>query len=1115
VAVRRPCQAAKEICIVNKLFGLSMNTIMAVLIGIVVVALLAFVYAAARSPVLFKLGLRNIPRRRAQTIIIVLGLMVSTLIIASAFTVGDSLSYSITKVVYDTNGPVDIAVNARAVGSAATQGSAYIPDTTIAAIEQQVGNDTNLLAWIPVADEPVPATNTRNQTVEPQVHLFGIDAAGLQTVGGLPPVSGKPVQLAALKPGEAYLNASAAGKLSARTGDTIRVMFNNQPATVTVAAIVQDRWLSGYQGAQRTDNGGIVMSIDGVRAITGRSGATSLLASSSANTRAGAGKAVKLFPAVKQAVESDQVQGPLNGTGVALKASNSKHDYLELAQTIGNFQTTFFLIIGLFSIAAGIMLIFLIFVMLAAERRPEMGMARAVGIKRAGLVQAFLAEGMVYNLLAGMVGAALGVVVAYGLVWFATHAVFTGKFALPISTHVSARSLVVSYCLGVALTFVTVVISAYRTTRMNIVAAIRDMPEDSAGSAPRRIRGKLIASSLARIVGSAAVSVALSTAAKAGVTALAAGVVGLVLLVAACLPVTRSIWGVIWRTVAGAIAGVPWGLLGLLRAFGMGWAAVWSVVCVIAGVLSLVPSHSAKSVFLFTAGVSLTLLGLALIARVRHLPTRMAFSTLGIVLLVFWLLPTNLFRDLFGDLYGRDSGGIEMAFLSGIMLVLATTLILVFNGELLARAVNRAGGRLGSIRPALATAIAYPMASRFRTGITLAMFSLIIFSLTLMSTLNANFTRLFLTNDATGGWDVSVVRNQNNALGDGDPKSVLQGKGIDTSKYAVVGATSGFNGLDAVRMAGDTSWKRYFVRAADPSFLNASTEKLQAHLPNQRTEDAWKELQRQPGTAIIDARALPGNGNPGSSDDEPNFQLSGIKANAKILDQPLQIEVQDATGAARPIKVIGVINQVVEQTNFTIFTSAETYKQTLGADPVYLRYLVRLAPGASDTAVVQDIRRNLAAVGVDATAIRSDLADQQQQNKGFSYLMQGFMALGLVVGIAAVAVVAARTVVERRQQIGMLRAVGYRRSQVALSFALETSFIALFGIAAGVITASILSYNLFTGNTFGDTGASGFALPYGQILLFAGVSYVASLAITYFPSHKAASLPIAEALRYE
>ena len=63
---------------------------------------------------------------------------------------------------------------------------------------------------------------------------------------------------------------------------------------------------------------------------------------------------------------------------------------------------------GSFSIAAGILLIFLIFVMLAAERRGELGIARAVGTRQRNLVQMFLFEGVAYDVLAAAVGAVLG-----------------------------------------------------------------------------------------------------------------------------------------------------------------------------------------------------------------------------------------------------------------------------------------------------------------------------------------------------------------------------------------------------------------------------------------------------------------------------------------------------------------------------------------------------------------------------------------------------------------------------------------------------------------------------------------------------------------------------------
>ena len=71
---------------------------------------------------------------------------------------------------------------------------------------------------------------------------------------------------------------------------------------------------------------------------------------------------------------------------------------------------------GTFSIVAGILLIFLIFVMLAAERRGELGIARAVGTRRGHLVQMFTFEGAAYDLIAAAAGAALGVAVAFGMV---------------------------------------------------------------------------------------------------------------------------------------------------------------------------------------------------------------------------------------------------------------------------------------------------------------------------------------------------------------------------------------------------------------------------------------------------------------------------------------------------------------------------------------------------------------------------------------------------------------------------------------------------------------------------------------------------------------------------
>ena len=89
-----------------------------------------------------------------------------------------------------------------------------------------------------------------------------------------------------------------------------------------------------------------------------------------------------------------------------------KRSLLGTAEQVGSVVTSFFILFGLFSIMVGILLIFLIFVMLAAARRSELGMARAVGARRWHLVQMFVFEGTAYSLVSGIVGVGLGLLAA-------------------------------------------------------------------------------------------------------------------------------------------------------------------------------------------------------------------------------------------------------------------------------------------------------------------------------------------------------------------------------------------------------------------------------------------------------------------------------------------------------------------------------------------------------------------------------------------------------------------------------------------------------------------------------------------------------------------------------
>jgi putative ABC transport system permease protein len=105
----------------EEFFGLiAMDDLAIILLVAVGLVLLALFVIGWRNRVMMRLGLRNIPRRRAQTALIVFGLMLSTLIIAAAFGTGDTMTYSFRSLALDDLGEVDELVNTKGGASFVT-----------------------------------------------------------------------------------------------------------------------------------------------------------------------------------------------------------------------------------------------------------------------------------------------------------------------------------------------------------------------------------------------------------------------------------------------------------------------------------------------------------------------------------------------------------------------------------------------------------------------------------------------------------------------------------------------------------------------------------------------------------------------------------------------------------------------------------------------------------------------------------------------------------------------------------------------------------------------------------------------------------------------------------
>jgi len=99
---------------------------------------------------------------------------------------------------------------------------------------------------------------------------------------------------------------------------------------------------------------------------------------------------------------------------------------------------------------------------------------------------------------------------------------------------------------------------------------------------------------------------------------------------------------------------------------------------------------------------------------------------------------------------------------------------------------------------------------------------------------------------------------------------------------------------------------------------------------------------------------------------------------------------------------------------------------------------------------------------MQADALKDLLHEAVSASLTFDRLIMGFMGLGLIVGVAAVGVISTRSVVERRQQIGVLRAIGFRRTMVQASFLLEAAFVAGTSIVVGTGLGLIVGNNVIT-----------------------------------------------------
>jgi putative ABC transport system permease protein len=700
------------------------------------------------------------------------------------------------------------------------------------------------------------------------------------------------------------------------------------------------------------------------------------------SNRGGVESGARLSTEVTQSIESATA-------GIDPQITDVKRQFLDTADETGKTFTQMFTAMGSFGVFAGLLLLINLFVMLAAERKSELGMARAVGMRRSQLVGAFATEGFIYALLASLLGTAVGVGLGRVLVAWSQSAFSSEHNRFDLYFTVKSASLAQSFVIGFVVAVATIVVMSIRVSRLNIIRAIRDIAEPP----PRRRKRWLY------------------------------------------LGLACTALGGLW-TVSAAASKEPFGLL---------------------------------------LGPTLVFIGLAP-ALTRIAPRRTAASVLAAATVAWGALVFALFPD------SAEGASIMMYVAQGIVMTAGGVAFVTLQQDRLSSALHRFGGRVLALRLGLA----YPFARRGRTGLTVSMYALVVFILTFITSISFMIDKQVTTAaaDVSGGAKVFVRSSAANPVS----ISAL----TQTPQVAAVAPLSQSEASFALANSPEEHF--WPMTAFDSSLLQLGPPALEDRGFYRTDRDAWTSVLSDPHLIIADPLFLQQGG-------PPNFSV-------KVGDR--MTIINPLTGASEDVAVAAIASGDGLIANGMLYGWGGAHR-LFGDRLVASRSYVSLVPGANAEAFAAHLQSEFITNGAEAFSIAALVDESFSMTHQIFQLFQGYLAMGLLVGIAGIAVVMIRAVRERRRQIGTLRALGFPAQAVGRSFAIEAGYVALQGTLIGTLLALLTLYTIVArSDAMGDVT---FAVPYVQLAVLLAGTVVASLVATIAPAMSATRIKPAVALR--
>lgn len=438
-------------------------------------------------------------------------------------------------------------------------------------------------------------------------------------------------------------------------------------------------------------------------------------------------------------------------------------------------------------------------------------------------------------------------------------------------------------------------------------------------------------------------------------------------------------------------------------------------------------------------------------------------------------------------LASRQVGGIDV-----VLFVLQGTILTFAAVTLVTAQQHRVGGLLKRLFPAhralsVHLGLAYPLARRGRTWLTVAIYALVISTLSFVTVLSAVIDGELDRGVARlgGAYDVIVSSSVGNPV---TPEHLASREGVRHVAPLAQGAVA----VSVPSMA-DTLPQLYAVSRFDERLLAARPPKLSNRGAYRSDLDAYRAVLADTRLVIADlilASVL-----------ERTTGGSIAVGSTLVLRDP-------SSGRNRTVEV-AALGPTDLAFNGILVGSTDGLLAT--APPTTRAYL-DLAPGIDARAFSLRLMNDLASNGTRAEPVQAIVESAAAAERQFFDLARGYLGLGLVVGVAGIGVVMVRAVRERRRQIAVLRSLGMLPGRVRQIFIAETTFVAAEGTIIGVVLACVNAYNIITSTDLLGRRPT-FALPVAELAVLSLATLAVSLAATAYPTRAAAKILPAVALR--